>query len=151
MSGTNGIYQLALDYTGEAYRFGYAGLTSKPEAAAPVSRGVEYHNVYANYDYGRGKLYLSYSRSNNVTNNTRGNTAGTILSNIGTPTNSYPGTDRNADRFYDIFQVSVDYRVTATTRIGALYGQIVDRTGQHAGASGGSIGGFHEEIGRAHV
>ena len=74
-----------------------------------------------------------------------------ILSNIGTPTNSYPGTDRNADRFYDIFQVSVDYRVTATTRIGALYGQIVDRTGQHAGASGGSIGGFHEVSKRTKV
>jgi predicted porin len=144
MSGRRGVYQFALDYSNGPYRFGYAGLASKPAATATIDRQVQSHNLYADYDYGAGKVYLSYGRTNNVTANANGNTAGAILNNVSIPNNSFPGTDPNVNRFFDIYQISVDYRVTPLLRIGALWGTIKDQSGSDAGANGGSFGGFYD-------
>jgi predicted porin len=144
MSGRRGVYQFALDYTNGPYRFGYAGLASKPAATATIDRQVQYHNLYANYDYGKGKVYLAYVRSNNVTGNANGNNATAILSNVSIPNNSFPGTDPSVNRFYNIYQISADYRVTPQLRVGALWGTMIDQSGQDSGAHGGNIGGFYD-------
>jgi hypothetical protein len=61
------VTQLALDYSNGPWRFGYAGLAAKPASTAKYDNQVQYHNLYANWDYGHGKVYLAYVRSNNVT------------------------------------------------------------------------------------
>ena len=144
MSGRRGVYQLALDYTNGPWRAGYAGLASSPAATATIDRKVQYHNVYADYDYGKGKVYLAYVRSNNSTGNANGNNAAAILSNVSIPNNSFPGTDVNVGRFYNIYQVSADYRVSPQLRVGALWGTMIDTSGGDAGAHGGNFGAFYD-------
>lgn len=144
MSGRRGVVQLALDYSNGPWRAGYAGLASKPAATATIDRQVQYHNLYGNYDYGKGKVYLAYVRSNNVTGNANGNDAAAILSNVSIPNNSFPGTDINAGRFYNIYQISADYRVTPQLRVGALWGTMIDTSGGDAGAHGGNFGAFYD-------
>jgi predicted porin len=143
-SGRRGIAQLALDYTNGPWRAGYAGLTSKPAATAPIDKSLQYHNLYANYDYGSGKVYLAAVRSNNSTASANGNNAGTILNNVSSPSNSFAGNDTHIDRFYNIYQISADYRVTQQMRVGALWGKMIDASGGNAGASGGNIGVFYD-------
>jgi len=141
--GHQGVYQFALDYQNAPFRAGYMGLVSAPESGATVDTKIQYHNAYVDYDYGQGKIYFAYVRSNNVTSNANGDTAATILSNVGNPTDSFPGTDTNANRFFNIYQVSADYWVSPTLKVGALYGVIVDTSGGNAGASGGNVGAFY--------
>jgi predicted porin len=143
--GNEGIYQLALDYQQGPYRLGYAGLQASPnEMTATVGEKIRYHNVYADYAYGKGKLYAAFVRSNNSTANANGLNATSILSNVGNPNNFFPGTDLNAGRYYNIWQFSADYRVSPVLRVGALYGVMRDTTGGAAGARGGNAGGFYE-------
>jgi predicted porin len=143
-AGQRGVTQLALDYSNGPWRFGYAGLAAKPASNAKLDNQVQYHNLYADWDYGKGKIYLAYVRSNNATSSANGNTAGSILSNVSIPNNSFAGTDANIHRFYNIYQVSADYRVTPLLRVGALYGTIVDTSGGDAGAHGGSVGAYYD-------
>jgi predicted porin len=143
--GNHPIWQLALDYARAPFRFGYVGLQASPtDATATVREKVRYHNVYANYRYGRGTLYAAFVRSNNSTANANGNNAGTILSNVSIPNNYFAGTDVNAGRYYHIWQVSADYRIDARLRVGALYGEIHDQSGAGAGARGASAGGYYD-------
>ncbi|QBE66971.1 porin [Pseudoduganella lutea] len=143
--GNHPIWQLALDYTRAPFRFGYAGLQASPDdATATVHEKIRYHNVYANYRYGRGTLYATFVRSNNSTANASGNNAGTILSNVSIPNNYFAGTDPNATRYYHIWQLSADYRVDERLRVGALYGEIHDQSGGGAGARGASAGGYYD-------
>ncbi|GGX93879.1 porin [Massilia dura] len=143
--GNDPLVQLALDYTRAPFRFGYVGLQASPnDATATVHEKVRYHNVYANYRYGRGTLYAAFVRSNNSTASANGNNAATILSNVSIPNNHFAGTDLNAARYYNIWQVSADYRVDARLRVGALYGAIRDTSGGNAGARGASVGGFYD-------
>jgi predicted porin len=143
--GNKGIYQLALDYTKGPYRIGYAGLQASPnEVTATVHEKIRYHNVYADYKYGKGTLYAAFVRSNNSTSNANGRNAASILSNVGNPNNFFPGTDLNAGRYYNIWQLSADYKLSPQLRVGALYGVIRDTTGGGSGAHGGNAGGFYE-------
>ena len=103
-----------------------------------------YHNLYADYEYGQGKVYLAYVRSNNSTSNANGNNAATILSNISVPNNAFAGTNASAQRMYNIYQVSADYRVSPQLRVGALYGVIKDTSGGDAGAKGGNVGAYYD-------
>jgi predicted porin len=144
ISGRRGVVQLALDYTNGPWRAGYAGLASKPAATATIDRQVQYHNLYGDYDYGKGKIYLAYVRSNNVTGNANGNDAAAILSNVSIPNNSFAGTDPNVNRFYNIYQISADYRVSPQLRVGALWGTMLDQSGGNAGARGGNVGAFYD-------
>ena len=139
------VYQLALDYSNGPFRVGYAGIAGKPPNNAVVDSRIYYHNVYANYDYGQGKVYLAYVRSNN--NGTTG-TAPNVLNNGGSPLGNtgalLAGTDTAARNFYDIYQVSADYKVTPKLRLGALYGRIKDTSGNGKNANGGVIGGYYD-------
>jgi predicted porin len=144
MSGRRGVVQLALDYSNGPWRAGYAGIASKPAANAPINRQVQYHNLYGDYDYGKGKIYLAYVRSNNVTGNASGNSAAAILSNVSIPNNSFAGTDPSVNRFYNVYQISADYRVTPVLRVGALWGTMIDQSSSNAGARGGNVGAFYD-------
>ncbi|MGS0744120.1 porin [Glaciimonas sp. GG7] len=142
--GKRGVYQLGVDYTGGPYRAGYAGLWAKPLANAIYDKAVVYHNVYADYDYGQGKVYLAYVRSNNSTSNANGNNGATILNNVSNPTNTFTGANPGVLRMYNIYQISADYRLSAQFRVGALYGVIKDTSSSNAGAHGGNIGAYYD-------
>ncbi len=139
------LYQAALDYQAGPWRAGYVGLLARPDRnTATVPESVKYHNVYLNYHYGKGTLYAAAVRSNNATNSGNGLTAGAILSNVGDPANAFTGTDSNARRYFNIWQLSADYRILPRLRIGALVGQIHDTSGGNAGARGGNVGAFYD-------
>jgi predicted porin len=135
------VYQGSVDYLNGPWRIGYAGLRGKPPATAPIQAKVVYDNVYGNWDYGQGKVYLVYVRSNNVTSSSAGNNAASILSNVG---GLVAGTNADANRYYRIVQLSADYRVTPALRVGGLWGRITDTSGSGRDASGGSIGAYYD-------
>jgi predicted porin len=141
-TGSQAIYQFAADYLDGPFRVGYAGIEGRPAANSAYTRSAFYHNLYANYDYGQGKLYAVYIRSNNSTSGAGvSNNSTTILGTVGA---LVAGTKADVNRTYNIYQVSADYRVTPTLRVGALYGRIVDTSGNDAGAQGGSVGAFYD-------
>lgn len=136
------VYQLAADYLNGPYRVGYANIIGKPPANAVEGRSVSYHNLYANYDYGQGKLYAVFIRSNNSAASANGNNAASLLGNVGV---LVTGTASKAeiDRFYNIVQFSADYQVSPQLRVGALIGKINDTSKTKRGAIGGSVGAFY--------
>jgi predicted porin len=142
--GRHPVVQLAVDWQGGPWRAGYAGLRAWAEDAGTVRTAIRYDNAYLDYKYGRGTLYAAVLRSNNSTNNVNGWNAASILSNIGSPNNGVAGTDPHARRFYNIWQLSADYRVTPRLRVGALYGRLRDMSGGGAGATGCNAGAYYE-------
>ena len=139
--GTNGaVYQLGADYTNGPIDVGYNGLWANAPAGATYNTKAEYQNLYADYNYGRGKVYLTYVRSN------AGPTSG--FSGIGgvyAATGSTPlaGTSAGINSYYNIYQLSADYHVTEALRLGALYGQIRGSTNSNVGAKGWAAGAYY--------
>jgi predicted porin len=134
------VYQVALDYENGPLRVGYARVAGKPASGAPVKKEVTYDNFYANFNYGMGRAYLVYVRSNN-------NGPTDVLLNGSSPLGGtgtlVAGTDTGARTYYNIYQASADYVIRPPLRVGALYGLIRDSSGTHKNASGGSLGGFY--------
>jgi predicted porin len=143
--GNHGVVQLAVDWQGGPYRAGYAGLQARPnDITATVRDRINYHNAYVNYKYSKGTLWAAFVRSNNSTANANGLNAAAILSNVSIPNNFFPGTDLNATRYYNIWQLSADYRISPALRVGALWGVMNDTTDRASGARGGNVGAFYE-------
>jgi predicted porin len=140
-----GVYQLGIEYLGGPIRVGYANIIGKPPTGAVISKNVYYHMGYFNYDYGVGKLYLAYVKSNN--NSTTGSGTG-LLFNGGSPLGNVgaliTGTDTGALTEYDIPQISADYQITKTLRLGALYGRIRDKSGTGKNADGWNIAAYYD-------
>jgi predicted porin len=133
-----GVAQLRADYQTGPVRVGYLGLVAKAPNGAVHGNEVYYHNVYANYDYGVGTIYAVYVHSNNgggALNNTGGNEVGNIPSVVS-------GTSATVNTAYDIYQVSADYRMSSTLRLGGLYGKIKDTVASSGSASGWSVGAY---------
>jgi predicted porin len=135
------VLQLGIDYQAKDYRLGYLGLRGLPPTHAAIDRDVVYDNVYADWMYGKGTVYLAWVRSNNSTASNGLTTAGAILGNSG---GYNAGTNPDLRHFYDIWQGSADYQVTDRLRVGALWGRIQDRSGRGQGASGGSAGAYYD-------
>ncbi len=135
------VYQAAADWLVGPVRVGYAGLKGSAPKTAQYREPVRYHNFYANYNFGGGTVYLAYVRSNNSTSGAAGNNVGTPLGNVGA---LLAGTNPDVNRFYDIYQVSADYRVTPLLRVGALYGKIRDTSGSGRNATGGVAGAYYD-------
>ena len=135
------VYQGAIDYINDQFRLGYIGLRGTAPGGAPFKRDVAYDNLFANWLYGKGTVYLTYVRTNNVTGSTAGNNAASILGNVG---GTVAGTDPNVNNFYRIYQLSADYQVSAQLRVGALYGRIEDTSGNGRNANGGSVGAYYD-------
>lgn len=140
-AGSQGIYQAALDYLIGPFRIGYAGIRAKPPAGAAQSRQEKYDDLYANYDYGAGKIYLTYIRTNNSTSSAVSNNAAAIVGNVG---GLLAGTNPDINRIYDIAQISGDYRITQQLRVGALWGRIKDTSGAGHDANGGVLGSYYD-------
>jgi len=144
-TGNQAVYQLGVDWEGGPFRAGYAGIVGKPPANAAVPDKVKYDNIYGNYNYGKGKIYLAYVRSNNNSPTTTPdgtlNNGGSPLGNTGT---LVTGTNTGALTFYKIYQVSADYQITPKLRLGGLYGQIKAETGTDRDADGWSVAGYYD-------
>ncbi len=134
------VYQSGLDYLNGPFRVGYAGIVGKAPAGAAVSQSMRYDNLYANYDYGNGKLYGVYIRSNNNAASGVLNNGGSILGNVG---GLVAGTNTEANRFYRIVQLSADYNVSPLLRVGGLYGRITDLSGNGKNANGFGLGAYY--------
>lgn len=134
------VYQVALDYENGPFRVGYARVAGKPPSGSEVPDEVTYDNFYANFNYGAGKIYLVYIRSNNNGPTEELLNGGSPLGNTGA---LVAGTDPGAETYYNIYQASADYVVTPALRVGALYGMIRDSSGSDKHASGGSAGSFY--------
>jgi predicted porin len=144
-SGKHALLQAALDFQYGPWRIGYAGLQATPnDATTTVHEKIRYHNAYVNYKYLKGTLYAAFVRSNNSTASANGRNAAPILSNVGNPSNDFAGTDINAGRYYNIWQLSADYRITPRLKVGILAGKIHDTSGGEGGARGGNIGAYYE-------
>ena len=133
-----GVYQLRADYVTGPIRVAYSGLVAKAANGAVHGNQVYYHSAYANYDYGMGTIYAVFIRSNNgggALNNTGGNEVGNIPSVVN-------GSSASVHTPYDIYQVSADYRVTPTLRVGGLYGKIRDTVNSSGSATGWSLGAY---------
>lgn len=144
-----GVYQLGADYLNGPFRVGYADITGKAAMNSVVKKNVTYRNLYANYDYGQGKVYAVFIRSNNSTSTTTLANGAAILGNVGgtvtgTNTATNPTIQADLSRYYNIVQLSADYRVTPQLRVGALYGQIKDTSNSNMGAKGGAIGAYYD-------
>lgn len=143
-----GVYQAAVDYENGPYRIGYAGIGSKAPSTAGEDKTVFYNNLYANYDYGKGKLYAAYVRSNNnATTGTAPNVlfnGGAPLSNVGGSTAYTAPISAGGNTYYNIYQVSADYRMTPKLRVGGLYGRIDDTSNTGKNASGWAVGGYYD-------
>lgn len=140
-SGSQALYQLAVDYLHGPYRVGYAGIRGKAPDQALVDTTIHYDNLYANYDHGRGRLYLAIVRTNNITSNANGLTAGSLLGGTG---DLVAGNSLDAQRDFNLYQVSADYRLTPQLRVGALWGTIVDTSDSGRGAKGASVGAYFD-------
>lgn len=141
---SKGVWQLAADYLDGPYRVGYAGLRARPPAGAAVNTTIGFDNVYANYDYGQGKVYASGIRSNNNTASSAGlfgNNAGGILGSTGA---LVAGTDARANQYHNVLALSADYRVSKAWRVGAQVARIRDTSGGGQNARGESVGAFYE-------
>src|SRR5215467_4371146 len=143
-STNQAVSQGALDWEYGPFRVGYAGIAGRPPAGSVVDKTVFYNNFYGNWDYGKGKVYLAFVRSNNQST-TPGSPSGT-LNNGGNPLGTtgalVTGNDTGATTYYNIYQVSADYYVAPTVRVGALYGQIKDTTNDVKNANGWGIGAY---------
>jgi len=135
------ISQLGVDYLNGPVRVGYANLVAKAPKTATVAQDVKYDNFYANYDYGQGKIYAVYIKTNNTTASGGLNNGGTIVSNVG---GLVAGTNAEANNFYQITQLSADYKVTGALRVGALAGQIKDTSGGGKNAKGFDLGAYYD-------
>lgn len=60
------------------------------------------------------------------------------------PNNFVPGTDLNAGRYYNIWQLSTDYELNSQLQFGVLYGVMRDPTGGSADLRCGNVGAFCE-------
>jgi predicted porin len=136
------VQQLRVDYVNGPVRVAYSGLTARAANSALHGQQVFYHSAYANYDWGQGTIYAVYVHSNNgggALNNTGGNEVGnnpTVL----------PGTNASVTTSYDIYQLSADYRLTSTLRLGGLYGKIKDSQNSAGSATGWSVGAFWQAM-----
>ncbi len=133
-----GVFQLRADYVTGPIRVAYSGLVAKAANGAVHGNQVYYHSAYANYDYGLGTIYAAYIHSNNgggALGNSGGNEVGNIPSVL-------PGTNATVNTSYDIYQISADYRMTSTLRLGGLYGKIKDTQNSSGSATGWSLGAY---------
>ena len=133
-----GVMQLRADYVYGPIRVAYSGLLAKEPKGTVNGAEVYYHSAYANYDWGQGTIYAAFIRSNNgggALNNTGGNEVGNIPSVVN-------GSSASVHTPYDIYQVSADYRVTSTLRVGGLYGKIRDTVNSSGSATGWSLGAY---------
>ena len=137
------VWQFAADYLDGPWRVGYAGVHARPPADSPMGKTIVFDNLYLNYDHGNGRIYLSVIRSNNSTSSSVGlfgNNAGNILGATGA---LVAGTDVNARRYHNVVQLSADYRLSTTWRVGGMIGRIADTSGREQGADGASVGAFY--------
>jgi predicted porin len=135
------VIQLGVDWQNDDFVLGYAGLRGLPPTNAEINKDVVYDNVFANWHYGKGTIYLAYVHSNNNTATTVSNNAGQILGNTG---GYNAGNNPDLHNFYNIWQVSGDWYATPLLRLGALWGRIEDTSGRDRGATGASVGAYYD-------
>lgn len=119
-TSANAVYQIGAQTQQGPLYIGSAFLSASNATNAVK---VRQFMLGGNYDYGSGKFYLGYFRTNEVISATTGNA---LVNPAGKydPTASVVGNV--AGNYHNTFSVSADYRVTPQTTIGAGGGYIKD-------------------------
>jgi len=126
------IYSAGVDWASGPLRIGYAGLMAHtPSDQAPNDKAVEYHNVYGNYDYGQGKLYLAWARTNAIT---QGGAGDPLLGYTG---GTVGATSSEIKDYHSVVQIAADYRLSQHITVGGIFGQISGDNDEDA--TGGSV------------
>jgi len=140
------VYQYALDYRNGNFDAGYMAIVGDPMPGSTYQTAAVYDNLYANYDYGRGKVWVAFVHSNN--NGTSGVFAngGSPLSNVGATASGTlnTGTVSSLNEYYNITQLSADYRLTKKLRLGAIWGQIHDTSSLKKNNTGWDAGFYYQ-------
>jgi len=117
---SNAVYQAGLQTQQGPLYLGTAYLNANN---ATNSVSVKQFMLGGNYDYGAGKVYLGFFRTNEVISATTGN----ALTN---PAGKYDPTGsvvaNTAGNYHNTYSLSADYRVTPQTTVGAGGGYIKD-------------------------
>lgn len=142
-SGSLAVYQYDIDYSWGPIKTNWAGLRAHPAANATVKKVVGYDNVNVVWDHGDGKVYGAFVRSNNITSSANGNTAANLLGGTGALLSTSMNA-ADASRYYNVWQLSGDYRVTSQLRVGALWGKVIDTSHSGRSAKGGAIGAYYD-------
>jgi len=132
-----GIWQVGVDYMNGPWRAGYAGLLARAPKEAQFNDDVRYDNLYGNYDWGRGKVYLAFVRSNNSSSGNAGNNAATVLGNTG---GLVAGSNPEVRDYHHIWQLSADWRVLDALRLGVIVGEIKDRAKDRVNGKRDAVG-----------
>lgn len=119
----NAVYQVGMQTTQGPFVAVAAYLKANN---ASNTNSVQQLLAGANYDYGYGKLYVGFFRTNDVISATTTN-ALTSPSGKGNPALG-PVTDTPGD-YHDTYTVSADYRVTSAVTVGLGYAMTFDRSG----------------------
>jgi predicted porin len=135
------VLQFGVDWQNDAFTVGYAGLRGLTPTDPRIAQDVVYDNVFANWRWSQGTVYVAFVRSNNNTATSVSNNAGQILGNTG---GYNAGDNPDLHHFYDIWQVSADWRPAPLLRVGALWGRIEDTSGRDRGATGASLGAYYD-------
>jgi len=140
------VYQYALDYQKGDFDAGYMAIVGDPMPGAQYQTAVVYDNLYARYDYGHGRVWAAFVHSNN--NGTSGVFAngGSPLSNVGVNASGTLNTGTNAavNEYFNILQLSADYRITKKLRVGAIWGQIHDTSSLKKNNTGWDAGFYYQ-------
>ena len=138
-TGSNGaVYQFGVDYTRGPVDVGYHGLWANPPGGSTYDTKADYQNAYADYNYGKGKIYLTYLHSNMGPNSGFSGIGGAYPGGV-----PLTGTGAGINNNYNIYQISADYNLTESWRIGALYGQIRDSSNANGDAKGWAGGAYY--------
>ncbi len=116
----NSVYQLGFQTQQGPVYFGTAYVNANNSTNTV---NVKQFMAGGNYDYGNGKIYLGFFRTNEVISSTTGN-ALTNPAGKYDPTGSVVGTV--AGNYHNTYSLSADYRITPSLTVGAGGGYIKD-------------------------
>jgi predicted porin len=93
---------------------------------AANSNSVQQLLLGGNVDYGRGKLYFGFFRTNDVVSS---NTANSLTSPAGKGDTAAGNVTDTPGDYHDTYTASVDYRLTPRLTLGIDYAVTIDRSG----------------------
>jgi len=129
----NGVYQLGFQSQQGPLYIGSAYLNANNTTNTV---NIKQFMLGGNYEYGVGKVYLGFFRTNEVISSTTGN-AFTNPAGKYDPTGSVVGT--TAGNYHNTYSLSADYRINAQTTVGAGGGYIKDSSSYNNNAKQFSV------------
>ena len=127
-TGGNGIFQTAVQSVQGPIYFAAAYLNG---VNAGQTNRVQQLMAGGNYNYGHGKIYVGFFRTNDVISATTGNALGSPGGKFDPTVGAVGNTPGN---YHNTYSLSADYRFNAAVTVGAGYAYIQDDSDLHNNA-----------------